>query len=440
MRLLRFLKRDLGKEISAWVDEGLISDQQGSAISARYGIDAQDDEGPTLAYRVLLGLGFALLGVAVIILLGHNWHEIPRGLRVTGLLLSTLLVNGYALWCFAKDKTGLSTAWFLLGSILYGASIMLVGQIYHLGEHFPDGVFIWALGVLPIALVTGSISIMALCAVLAFTWALVEASVGGFAATFPIFLVGMYGFLRLNKPSLLIALGLVLGMGMYLELATSSLFGASGLWHFGVENLFVAWGYMGLMLAGSAWLETRPRAAAKDYAVLLDVWVLRFAVIMLLVFSYKEPWREVLRANFENPTLFISIMGAIALATTALWLAARAAGARGVVSPVLGWAAAAFSGAIAFNVLEFSPMHLQVLTMLFMVALGIYLIVAGLDRGITHYYFTGVLLILAMAITRYFDLVGDYITASILFAVSALVLIAAAGFWKRKSSQSLEVA
>ena len=34
--------------------------------------------------------------------------------------------------------------------------IMLIAQIYHLGEHFPDGLLLWALGILPLAWLTAS--------------------------------------------------------------------------------------------------------------------------------------------------------------------------------------------------------------------------------------------------------------------------------------------
>ena len=37
----------------------------------------------------------------------------------------------------------MGTGLFFLGNLFYGASIILVAQIYHLGEHMPDGVFWW---------------------------------------------------------------------------------------------------------------------------------------------------------------------------------------------------------------------------------------------------------------------------------------------------------
>ena len=35
------------------------------------------------------------------------------------------------------------------------ASIMLTGQMYHLGEHFPNGLLLWALGLVPLTLLSG---------------------------------------------------------------------------------------------------------------------------------------------------------------------------------------------------------------------------------------------------------------------------------------------
>ena len=51
-------------------------------------------------------------------------------------------------------------------------------------------------------------------------------------------------------------------------------------------------------------------------------------------------------------------------------------------------------------------------------------------------FFLGVLIILATGLLRYIDLVGDYIGATILFAVFAVILLSAAKFWKSQHSKS----
>ncbi len=153
MRLIRLLKRDIAREAAEWVDEELITEHQAEQICQRYGIDYQQIKNRSFAYSVLVGLGGCLfIGLALITLIGGNWEDIPRAVRMGGLILLTLGgTQGFALKK-RLDGHGHAATWlFFLGNLFYGASIILIAQIYHLGEHMPDGIFWWALGCLPIA-------------------------------------------------------------------------------------------------------------------------------------------------------------------------------------------------------------------------------------------------------------------------------------------------
>ena len=61
---------------------------------------------------------------------------------------------------------------------------------------------------------------------------------------------------------------------------------------------------------------------------------------------------------------------------------------------------------------------------------GIWLVVSGIRNGISHYFYIGVFTILMTGLLRYIDLVGDYIGATLLFAVFAVILLSAARYWK----------
>ena len=170
MLLIRLLKKDLAREMATWVSRDFISVAQARAISASYGVDYDDAQTRSGAYTVLLALGYLFLGVAVIILVGHNWEDIPRAARMGGLVGVTALVHLLGLRQYLRDNVGHAIALFLLGNILYGASIALIAQIYHLGEHMPDGVFWWAVGTMPFAVLLRSHVLMLFTLVLAFIW------------------------------------------------------------------------------------------------------------------------------------------------------------------------------------------------------------------------------------------------------------------------------
>ena len=151
MRLIRLLKKDLATEISTWVDQQLISVDQARSICRLYGVDYDRIRSRSTAYRVLVVLGFLFIGLSLIAVIGANWDTIPRGVRMAGLLVLTAGTHGLAMRQYRSGRTSPAVGLFILGNLFYGASIILIAQIYHLGEHMPDGVFWWALGSLPFA-------------------------------------------------------------------------------------------------------------------------------------------------------------------------------------------------------------------------------------------------------------------------------------------------
>ena len=120
---------------------------------------------------------------------------------MSGLIALTLLCNGIGLFAWQRNKPGVTVLWFFLGGLMYGASIMLIAQIYHIGEHFPDGIFWWALGVLPLALLLRSNLIMALATALAYLWFFVEAGMGFYPLLFPLFLLALAGRTCASSPA-----------------------------------------------------------------------------------------------------------------------------------------------------------------------------------------------------------------------------------------------
>lgn len=189
MRLLRFFKKDMAREVSDWVREGLIEPAQGEAILAQYGAKMEDATDSSLGYFMLTALAVLFVGLALILIVSHNWDEIPRLTRMLGLVFITLAVNlqGMRLMLTGSDKAGIF--WLFFGSICYGTTIMLIAQIYHIGEHFPDGILYWSLGVLPLIFITRSRLITFLCLGLATIWALVEIEIEFFPSIYPLFMI-----------------------------------------------------------------------------------------------------------------------------------------------------------------------------------------------------------------------------------------------------------
>jgi uncharacterized membrane protein len=430
MRLLRLFKRDIHNEARRWVEDGIITEAQAEAICQRFGVDYHDQSQHSFGYYLLVALGYLFVGLAVIVLLGENWEDIPRPVRMGGLILLTLLCNGIGLLAWQRNRPGVAVLWFFLGGLMYGASIMLIAQIYHIGEHFPDGILWWALGVLPLALLLRSNLIMALATALAYLWFLVEAGMGFYPLLFPLFLLALAWQTLRNQPSHILFLLLMAGVALFIEYTAAWLIGTPSRFDFGPEHVFIGAAILVLYQGVAVWLGQRHEHQLAEYGTALGLWTLRFSILGMFVFSFEEPWRELLRAAWDAPALVITT--SMVFSALAISLAYRANRRLAENAPVLAFAAillAALTAVLSLH--EYNSAVLQVASNIVLVVAGVWLIIQGIRESITHYFYLGVFTVLLTGLLRYIDLVGDYIGASILFAVFAAILLVSARYWRK---------
>lgn len=146
----------LDRESEAWVAEGIVSAEQAAAIRNRYASAREESRGrATVALAVI---GAIAVGFGVIGFVAANWDGMSHGAR---LALLTLAVGGsYAAGFHLRERTDRSPrvgeALYLVGVLLFGASLFLVGQMYHVEAHDPLALLIWAGGAAATALVVRS--------------------------------------------------------------------------------------------------------------------------------------------------------------------------------------------------------------------------------------------------------------------------------------------
>ena len=244
LRLIRLLKKDLAAEMSTWVDGGLISADQARAICRQYGVDYDEIRGRSTGHRVLVFLGFLFVGLALITVIGANWESIPRGVRMAGLIVLTAGTHGFAVRLWLSGRRPLATGLFVLGNLFYGASIILIAQIYHLGEHMPDGVFWWALGSLPFAVLLRSEPLAIFSGLLALLWFVVEWRTGFltpefFCAAFPLFLAAELYVLARARAGTLLFLAFVVSSVLWFETVLALLWMDDGRLEATAEHAFV---------------------------------------------------------------------------------------------------------------------------------------------------------------------------------------------------------
>jgi uncharacterized membrane protein len=157
-------------EVTTWERDGLISSEQSHAILARY----PSSGAGALPWGMIIFscLGAVVVGLGLILLLAYNWAALSKYAKLAIVFgtLAAVHVAGLRLFLGRGRFQPLGEGLCLLGTMLFGAGIWLVAQIYHINEHFPNGFLIWGLGALGMALAMPSIAQAILATVLLTIW------------------------------------------------------------------------------------------------------------------------------------------------------------------------------------------------------------------------------------------------------------------------------
>ncbi|EWY38498.1 hypothetical protein N825_12905 [Skermanella stibiiresistens SB22] len=96
--------------------------------------------------NLLALLGAVLIAVGALLFLAANWEGLGRLSKLAILFGALWAVHGMAWASLRAGMEQIAEALLLLGVLLFGAGILLIGQIYHLSADPPAGVLLWALG------------------------------------------------------------------------------------------------------------------------------------------------------------------------------------------------------------------------------------------------------------------------------------------------------
>jgi uncharacterized membrane protein len=175
----------LDRESGSWVNDGLITPEQKARIMARYPRKASPAAKATSGRLIttLSVMGSVLVGVGLILFVASNWSEIPRWGKLA-IIFGTMLGSYMAGYIMRYGSDGrpsghypkAGAAIIFLGTIIYGAGIWLIAQIFHINAHYPNGVLMWAVGVLPLAYLLRFRSILMLGLLGLLLWVGMEAS------------------------------------------------------------------------------------------------------------------------------------------------------------------------------------------------------------------------------------------------------------------------
>ena len=427
--MMIFHKNFLADELAEWREDGLISDEAARKIAARYDIDLS---GANERRSFILKLvAYLFLALSLFTLVGANWEELPRAVRLIIVLGILAAVNFSGVLAQKNGKETQATTLFFLGNFCYGAAIVLVAQIYHLGEHMPSGVLLWAVGALALALATRK-SIIALQAlVLGLIWFLMEFEFSGVSHGFLLFIVACAAVLWRDDSRLLTG---ALFASVFAYIVSFVLYERYFLADLRVEDAFYgvhffALSYCLLAVCASFLLERAGKFELafylKNIGIVCGAGILCFDMSLYEDLYFSRPWSYDAQ-NYEqvlNGVTFLkSVFGALFTAFCAASL--------GLAFYFKKYAAAivgALSVALPFILDAFAGYEEGVFSLI-----GVCVAVALIKQNNMKF---GIALIFWVAFVRYVDLVGDYVSASALFLVFAIVALGVARISKKRSAK-----
>lgn len=136
--------RDVESAVERWSHAGVIDFATAERIRV---FERGKEQTSRLNWPVLLAVAFGavMLAAGLLLFVAAHWDELSPAWRFS---LVLFLVAAFHLGgAFVHQRwPRMATALHAVGTAVLGAGIFLTGQIFHLEEHWPGGVMLWALG------------------------------------------------------------------------------------------------------------------------------------------------------------------------------------------------------------------------------------------------------------------------------------------------------
>jgi uncharacterized membrane protein len=425
-------------QLSLWRRDAIVTEQQAQRIADLYeGAGELAEKGRSRAVSVLMAAAATLVGLAAMLLIGYNWDQLDR-LSKLGMVLGVIAAThaGGFFLRYRRNDPALSNKVFFLGCLFYGAGIWLVAQVFHIQAHYPDGVWWWAIGVLPFALCLETRALHALLVALLGLWAKMEVldfgHLGGWLfGRWDSLPNGAYGLPLLALPGMVWAyrkqsVGI---LSLYVLLLTWWTILQAFAWKLGSNPIYFV-GSVGALLLVIA----ESHAAGSRFAIPYRYYgsLLVGGVLVPLSFYRLQKYLVGDYLTVVGPSALLAVVGLGIVLLTQRSVSRRQAIPLGLALlmaflPLVATASRSPGGVQTASVLP------TVLVNVAMVAGAFWLMQVGLreDRG--RPFGAGVLYFLLWAVLRYVDLFGDFggmLGAALMFFSCGAVLFAVARYWQ----------
>ncbi len=159
--LFRFIhllmKKNIFTELLFWKNRKVLSDEQYKTMKHHYDKKQEQENGATSSkfIAVVSVVGALFVGAGIILFFSSNWDLIPDIFKTILLVVTMLITYGLWFWLYyVKNYQKTGYALVLLGSMMYGANIFLIWQIYNIWGSWIDAMWLWAVWIVPLAYIT----------------------------------------------------------------------------------------------------------------------------------------------------------------------------------------------------------------------------------------------------------------------------------------------
>ena len=418
--------RWLQDQISTWLDEGLVDAGQAEALRARYPVADQDTPWGRI---IVSSVGAVVFGLGIILFFAYNWADMHKFVKLSLVLGTVLAAHGTAFYLSASPdaKRGLVESLHVMGTMLFGAGIWLVAQIYHIDDHYPNAFFIWGLGALALAWAKPSIAQGLIAVLLMFLWACFEV----FDFSLPnhsgpwVVLLGVLPLAWIQRSRVLLFFSLPAFMAQYAFSAGQ------------VEDDLVlgALFYCACLYLAAGRLA--PRSSFPGSAPLFNVVGYSVYLVLVYLFTFKWVARELLDVKVNGAVewsyFLVPLLGALSA-----WLFLLATGAWQRADVIRRWESGLILLAMVLVLvaqLGMSREDVDIVTFVFnlvFVAHCVSMIVRGTERLSWKQVSLGCVLFSALAAARFLDLFESLLSRSLFFLALGAGLFLIGNFYSQR--------
>ena len=395
------------------IENGVVSEDVATSISNYY--NQKKESSPNRVLLIFAVLGALLIGIGVILIIGHNWDNFPRIVKTTFSFLPLILTQVIVFYVLLKKennqlwKEGSAVALFCA----IGASMALVSQVYHIVGDLPSYILTWMVLAIPLIYLLDS------KAVLAFVIIGITSYAQQIGFNYPREVPHLYW--------LLLAAVLPYFYTLYKKESNSNSFG------------FLLWLLIGSVTIALSTLSTKYSPSfflmymsyfttlylignryehKVDSLIKNPCKVIGFlgTIILLLITSFDFYWNELSASEWRDTLLSATTGMWILLTVLASYLLAKefSQDEKSIVNP-LNYTYFIFL--LLFLLQYLSPITSQVGINILLLFIAVSMIWRGHDQLQLHLLNLGLLVLVALIVCRFFDVQMSFVIRGIIFVL-----------------------